>query len=188
VGQLQSLVSGALSYLVFTGIGGFVGYFFAKKHTEHEVGYRRRVEVVERIQSLVASLAEGFEAALLRACRGATATRTSSASTRGSGRRSGCGCVGVSPRPERGSRTHSGPCSGWEGGATASPASRGGSPPATLRSQLVARIQTIDEAAQRRQEADALVRVEPRQHALFDVLNDLVRPGHQRFASPLSIR
>jgi hypothetical protein len=64
VGQLQSLVSGALSYLVFTGIGGFVGYFFAKKHTEHEVGYRRRVEVVERIQSLVASLAEGFEAAL----------------------------------------------------------------------------------------------------------------------------
>ena len=64
MGQLQSLVSGALSYLVFTGIGGFVGYFFAKKHTEHEVGYRRRVEVVERIQSLVASLAEGFEAAL----------------------------------------------------------------------------------------------------------------------------
>jgi hypothetical protein len=230
VGQLQSLVSGALSYLVFTGIGGFVGYFFAKKHTEHEVGYRRRVEVVERIQSLVASLAEGFEAALgyirepgpaggltakeiegsideleryyveqeiwldgetlarldalspsparagwiLHACRGDTATRTSSASTRGSGRRSGCGCVGVSPRPERGSRTRSGPCSGWEGGATASPASRGGSPPATLRSQLFARFQTIDETVQRRQEADALVRVEPRQHALFDVLNDLV--------------
>ncbi len=64
VGQLQSLASGALSYLVFAGIGGFVGYFFAKKRTEHEVGYQRRVEVVERIQSLVVPLAEGFEAAL----------------------------------------------------------------------------------------------------------------------------
>ena len=38
VGQLLSLASGALSYLVFAGIGGFVGYFFAKKRTEHEVG------------------------------------------------------------------------------------------------------------------------------------------------------
>jgi len=64
VGQLQSLASGALSYLVFAGIGGFVGYIFAKKRTEHEVGYGRRVEVVEHIQSLVVSLAEGFETAL----------------------------------------------------------------------------------------------------------------------------
>ena len=64
MGQLLNLATGALSYLVFAGIGGFVGYFFAKKRTEHEVGYQRRVEVVERIQQLVVSLAEGFEAAL----------------------------------------------------------------------------------------------------------------------------
>lgn len=64
MGQLQSLAAGALSYLVFAGIGGFVGYYFARKRTEHEVGYGRRVEVVERIQSLVVSLAEEFEAAL----------------------------------------------------------------------------------------------------------------------------
>ena len=57
VGPLQGLVSGALSYLMFAGIGGFVGYYFAKKRTEHEVGYLRRVEVVERIQLLVVSLA-----------------------------------------------------------------------------------------------------------------------------------
>jgi hypothetical protein len=61
---LQSLASGALSYLMFAGIGGFVGYYFAKKRTEHEVGYLRRVEVVERIQLLAVSLAEEFEAAL----------------------------------------------------------------------------------------------------------------------------
>ncbi len=64
MGQLQSLVTGALSYLIFAGIGGFVGYYFAKKRTEHEVGYGRRVEVVERIQHLLVSLAEDFEAAL----------------------------------------------------------------------------------------------------------------------------
>ncbi len=64
MGQLLNLASGALSYLVFAGIGGFVGYFFAKKRTEHEVGYQRRVEVVERIQLLVVSLAEEFETAL----------------------------------------------------------------------------------------------------------------------------
>jgi hypothetical protein len=64
VGQLPSLASGALSYLVFAFIGGFVGYYFAKKRTEHQVGYQRRVEVVERIQLLVVSLAEEFEAAL----------------------------------------------------------------------------------------------------------------------------
>jgi hypothetical protein len=39
VGQLLILASGALSYLVFVAVGGFVGYFFAKKRTEHEVGY-----------------------------------------------------------------------------------------------------------------------------------------------------
>jgi hypothetical protein len=62
--QLLNWASGALSYLVFAFIGGFVGYFFARKQTEHEVGYRRRVEVVERIQLLVVSLVEEFEAAL----------------------------------------------------------------------------------------------------------------------------
>jgi hypothetical protein len=64
VGQLQGLAAGALSYLLFAGIGGFVGYYFARKRTEHEVGYGRRVEVVERVQSLVVSLADEFEAAL----------------------------------------------------------------------------------------------------------------------------
>jgi hypothetical protein len=62
--QLLNVALGALSYLVFAFIGGFVGYFFAKKRTEHEVGYQRRVEVVERIQLLVVSLVEEFEAAL----------------------------------------------------------------------------------------------------------------------------
>ncbi len=62
--QLLNLASGALTYLVFTFIGGFVGYYFARKRTEHEVGYQRRVEVVERIQLRVVSLAEEFEAAL----------------------------------------------------------------------------------------------------------------------------
>lgn len=64
MGQLQGLAAGALSYLLFAGIGGFVGYYFARKRTEHEVGYGRRVEVVERVQSLVVSLADEFEAAL----------------------------------------------------------------------------------------------------------------------------
>jgi hypothetical protein len=64
VGQVLNLVTGAMSYLVFAFIGGFVGYFFAKKRIEHEVGYGRRVEVVERIQLLVVSLAEEFEAGL----------------------------------------------------------------------------------------------------------------------------
>jgi hypothetical protein len=64
VGQLPNLALGALSYLVFAFTGGFVGYIFAKKRTEHEVGYRRRVEVVERTQLLVFSLAEEFGTAL----------------------------------------------------------------------------------------------------------------------------
>ena len=64
MGHLLNLASGVISYLVFAVIGGFVGYYFAKKRTEHEVGYRRRVEVVERIQFLVVSLVEEFEAAL----------------------------------------------------------------------------------------------------------------------------
>jgi hypothetical protein len=46
VGQVLNLVTGALSYLVFAFIGGFVGYFFAKKRIEHYVVYGRRVDVV----------------------------------------------------------------------------------------------------------------------------------------------
>ncbi len=64
VSQLLNLAMGTLSYLMFAGIGGFVGYYFAKKRAEYEIGYQRRVEVVERIQHLVVSLAEEFEAAL----------------------------------------------------------------------------------------------------------------------------
>ena len=48
MGQLLNLVTGAMSYLVFAFIGGVVGYYFARKRTEHEVVYGRRVEVVER--------------------------------------------------------------------------------------------------------------------------------------------
>ena len=62
--QLLNLVMGALSFLMFAGIGGFVGYYFAKKRAKYEIGYQRRVEVVERIQLLVVSLAEEFEGAL----------------------------------------------------------------------------------------------------------------------------
>ena len=64
MGQLLNLLSGAFSYLVLAGIGGLIGFIFAKKRTEHAVGYQRRVEVVERIQSLVVALAEEFEGAL----------------------------------------------------------------------------------------------------------------------------
>jgi hypothetical protein len=44
--------------VAFTGVGGLVGYFFARKRTEHEVGYGRRVETTERIQDSVASFTE----------------------------------------------------------------------------------------------------------------------------------
>jgi hypothetical protein len=64
VGQLLNLATGALLYAIFAGVGGLFGYYFARKRTEHEVGYQRRVAVVERIQSLVVSLSEEFEAAL----------------------------------------------------------------------------------------------------------------------------
>jgi hypothetical protein len=64
MGQLLNLASGALLYAIFAGVGGLFGYYFARKRTEHEVGYQRRVAVVERIQSLVVALSEEFEAAL----------------------------------------------------------------------------------------------------------------------------
>jgi hypothetical protein len=49
--------------VAFTGAGGLLGYFFARKRTEHEVGYGRRVETAERIQDSVASVTEELLAA-----------------------------------------------------------------------------------------------------------------------------
>ena len=63
MGSVLDLVSGLLSYVAFTGVGGLVGYFFARKRTEHEVGYGRRVETAERIQDSVASVTEELLAA-----------------------------------------------------------------------------------------------------------------------------
>lgn len=62
--QLANLATGLFSYLVLACVGGVVGYYFARKRTEHEVGYGRRVEVVERIQLHVVEIAEQFEEAL----------------------------------------------------------------------------------------------------------------------------
>ena len=55
---------GPLSYLVLALVGAVVGYYFARKRTEYEVGYRHRVEVSEVIQGMVIPLVEEFEAAL----------------------------------------------------------------------------------------------------------------------------
>jgi len=63
MGPILDLISGLLSYVAFTGAGGLVGYFFARKRTEHEVGYGRRVETAERIQDSVASVTEELLAA-----------------------------------------------------------------------------------------------------------------------------
>src|ERR687894_2528389 len=63
MGPILDLISGLLSYVAFTGAGGLIGYFFARKRTEHEVGYGRRVETAERIQDSVASVAEELVAA-----------------------------------------------------------------------------------------------------------------------------
>ena len=63
MGSVLDLLWGLLSYVVFTGAGGLVGYFFARKRTEHEVGYGRRVETVERIQDSIASVVEELLAA-----------------------------------------------------------------------------------------------------------------------------
>ncbi len=59
----MDLLWGLLSYVAFTGVGGLVGYFFARKRTEHEVSYGRRVETVERIQDSLAELTEELLAA-----------------------------------------------------------------------------------------------------------------------------
>ncbi len=60
---ISGLLSGVVSYVAFTGVGGLVGYFFARKRTEHEVGYGRKVETAERIQDSVASVTEELLAA-----------------------------------------------------------------------------------------------------------------------------
>src|SRR5215217_6271595 len=56
MGSVLDLLWGLLSYVAFTGAGGLVGYFFARKRTEHDVSYSRRVETVETIQDSVASI------------------------------------------------------------------------------------------------------------------------------------
>jgi len=63
MGSVLDLLWGLLSYVAFTGAGGLVGYFFARKRTEHEVSYGRRVETVERIQDFVAEVVEELIAA-----------------------------------------------------------------------------------------------------------------------------
>jgi hypothetical protein len=63
MGSVLELISSLLSYVAFTGAGGLAGYFFARKRTEHEVGYGRRVEIAERIQDSVSPAAEELMAA-----------------------------------------------------------------------------------------------------------------------------
>ncbi len=62
--QLSSITSGLLSYLVLGCVSAAVGYYFARKRTEYEVGYRQRVEVSESVQGMVIPLIEEFGAAL----------------------------------------------------------------------------------------------------------------------------
>jgi hypothetical protein len=64
VSQLPSMTYGLLSYLVLACVSAVVGYYFARKRTEYEVGYRHRVEVAEGVQGMVIPLVEKFEAAL----------------------------------------------------------------------------------------------------------------------------
>jgi hypothetical protein len=64
VSQFPSVSYGSLSYLVLACVSAVVGYYFARKRTEYEVGYRHRVEVFEGVQGMVIPLVEEFEAAL----------------------------------------------------------------------------------------------------------------------------
>jgi hypothetical protein len=64
VSQLPSMTYGLLSYVVLACVSAVVGYYFARKRTEYEVGYRHRVEVAEGVQEMVIPLVEEFEAAL----------------------------------------------------------------------------------------------------------------------------
>ena len=61
---LPSMTYGLLSYLVLACVSAVVGYYFARKRTEYEVGYSHRVEVHEGVQGMVIPLVEEFEAAL----------------------------------------------------------------------------------------------------------------------------
>ena len=62
--QLPPMTYGLLSYLVLACASAVVGYYFARKRTEYEVGYRHRVEVAEGVQGMVIPLVEEVEAAL----------------------------------------------------------------------------------------------------------------------------
>ena len=62
--QLPPMTYGLLSYLALACASAVVGYYFARKRTEYEVGYRHRVEVSEGVQGMVIPLVEEFEAAL----------------------------------------------------------------------------------------------------------------------------
>ena len=62
--QLPPMTYGLLSYLVLACASAVVGYYFARKRTEYEVGYRHRVEVAEVVRGMVIPLVEEFETAL----------------------------------------------------------------------------------------------------------------------------
>ncbi len=62
--QLPPMTYGLLSYLVLASASAVVGYYFARKRTAYEVGYRQRVEVAEGVQGMVIPLVEEFGAAL----------------------------------------------------------------------------------------------------------------------------
>ena len=62
--QLPSMGYGLMPYLALACVSAVVGYYFARKRTEYEVGYSHRVEVYEGVQGMVIPLVEEFEAAL----------------------------------------------------------------------------------------------------------------------------
>jgi hypothetical protein len=64
VSQLPSMGYGLMPYLALACVSAVVGYYFARKRTEYEVGYSHRVEVHEGVQGMVIPLVEEFEAAL----------------------------------------------------------------------------------------------------------------------------
>jgi hypothetical protein len=64
VSQFPSMGYGLLPYLVLACASAVVGYYFARKRTQYEVGYRHRAEVSEDVQGMVIPLVEEFEAAL----------------------------------------------------------------------------------------------------------------------------
>jgi hypothetical protein len=64
VSQLPAMGYGLLPYLALACASAVVGYYFARKRTEYEVGYSHRVEVYEGVQGMVIPLVEELEAAL----------------------------------------------------------------------------------------------------------------------------